>query len=96
MDALAEANDFAEVINIGKSYEGRDMNVLAITKAGPGAPSVWLEAGIHAREWIAPAVATFIVRELVNFNCRLKLYNKILQSFKEDSFLGTSYVSWKH
>ena len=23
------------------------------------------QAGIHAREWIAPAVATFIVRELV-------------------------------
>ena len=71
------------------------MNVLAITKAGPGAPNIWLEviikiyvnnlkqnmflpkimliilnlvrnqAGIHAREWIAPAVATFIVRELV-------------------------------
>jgi hypothetical protein len=73
LDALAEANDFAEVINIGKTYEGRDMNVLAITKAGPGAPSVWLEAGIHAREWIAPAVATFIVRELVNSNCRLNL-----------------------
>merc|ERR1719328_182868 len=48
-----------------QSYEGRDMNVLAITKAGPGKPNVWLEAGIHAREWISPAVATFIVRELV-------------------------------
>merc|ERR1719391_1018286 len=65
LDALAAANDWASVINIGKSYEGRDMNVLAITKAGPGAPNIWLEAGIHAREWIAPAVATFIVRELV-------------------------------
>jgi len=65
LDALAGANDWAEVINIGQSYEGRDMNVLAITKAGPGAPNVWLEAGIHAREWIAPAVATFIIRELV-------------------------------
>ena len=32
MDALAGANDWAEVINIGQSYEGRDMNVLAITK----------------------------------------------------------------
>merc|ERR1712002_339533 len=63
--ALSDANDFANIINIGKSYEGRDMNVLAITKAGPGKPNVWLEAGIHAREWIAPAVATFIVRELV-------------------------------
>jgi len=65
LDSLAADNDFAEVINIGKSYEGRDMNVLAIRKAGEGAPSVFLEAGIHAREWIAPAVATFIMRELV-------------------------------
>merc|ERR1719288_65730 len=65
IQGLADANDFAEIINIGQSYEGRDMNVLAITKAGPGAPNIWLEAGIHAREWIAPAVATFIVRELV-------------------------------
>merc|ERR1711971_1043965 len=63
--ALADANDWASVINIGQSYEGRDMNVLAITKAGPGAPNIWLEAGIHAREWIAPAVSTFLVRELV-------------------------------
>ena len=34
-------------------------------QAGPGAPNVFLEAGIHAREWIAPAVATFLIRELV-------------------------------
>merc|ERR1712002_1013932 len=40
---LADANDFARIINIGKSYEGRDMNVLAIEKAGAGAPNVWLE-----------------------------------------------------
>jgi len=66
--ALADANDFAKIIPIGKSYEGRDMNVLAIEKAGPGAPNVFLEAGIHAREWIAPAVATFIVRALVEDN----------------------------
>jgi len=65
LDSLAASNEWADVINIGKSYEGRDMNVLAITKAGPGAPNVWLEAGIHAREWIAPAVATFLIRELV-------------------------------
>merc|ERR1712029_203776 len=62
---LADANDFARIINIGKSFEGRDMNVLAIEKAGAGAPNTWLEAGIHAREWISPAVATFIVNELV-------------------------------
>ena len=63
--ALADANEWASIIPIGESYEGRKMNVLAITKAGPGAPNIWLESGIHAREWISPAVATFIVRELV-------------------------------
>ena len=34
LDSLAADNDFAEVINIGKSYEGRDMNVLAVRKVG--------------------------------------------------------------
>ena len=80
IQTLADENDFASIVDIGKSYEGRDMKVwgnigenlgisvfkvLAIEKAPPGSPIVWLEAGIHAREWISPAVATFIVRELV-------------------------------
>merc|ERR1712212_1200530 len=53
IESIADANDFASIIPIGQSYEGRDMKVLAITKAGPGAPSVFLESGIHAREWIS-------------------------------------------
>jgi len=65
IEALADANDFASIIPIGQSYEGREMKVLAITKAGPDAPTIFLEAGIHAREWISPAVATYIVRQLV-------------------------------
>merc|ERR1712121_273365 len=69
IQGLADENEWADIIDIGKPYEGRDMKVLALTKAGPGAPNIWLEAGIHAREWIAPAVATFIIRELVeNYN----------------------------
>ncbi len=37
LDALADANEFAEVISIGQSYEGRDMKVLAVTKVPPQA-----------------------------------------------------------
>jgi len=62
---IADANEWASIINIGQSYEGRDMKVLAITKAGPGAPNIFMDSGLHAREWIGPAVATFIVNELV-------------------------------
>ena len=42
------------------------MRVIKIEKAGPGAPIAWIEAGIHAREWIASATATFMINELVN------------------------------
>ncbi len=54
--------------NIGQSYEGRDMDVLVIEQAGSGAPIVWIEAGIHAREWISPAVATWLIKELLADN----------------------------
>ena len=32
IQSLADANEFARIINIGQSYEGRDMKVLAIEK----------------------------------------------------------------
>lgn len=31
-------------------------------------PGVFIEAGVHGREWITPAVATWILKELVKFN----------------------------
>jgi len=94
---LAEANDWASVINIGQSYEGRDMNVLAVTKAGPGAPNVWLEAGIHAREWIAPAVATFIVRELVeDYEEHPEYLDKINWYFLPSANPDGYAYSWEH
>lgn len=65
MEELADTYEFVNVVSIGKTYEGQDMKVIQITKAGDGAPNVWIEAGIHAREWIAPAVATYVIRELI-------------------------------
>ena len=51
--------------------------MISITRAGEGAPNVWIEAGIHAREWIAPAVATFVINELAKeteFTSKLNFY----------------------
>merc|ERR1711997_774180 len=67
IDGLGAANsDWVNTISIGSTHEGRDMRVIQITKAGPSAPTAWIEAGIHAREWIASATATFMINELVN------------------------------
>ena len=42
------------------------MRVIQISKAGSGAPNVFIEAGIHAREWISPAMATYLIDSLLN------------------------------
>ncbi|GAB0095239.1 Zinc carboxypeptidase A 1 [Sergentomyia squamirostris] len=52
------------LINAGKSYEGRDILGVKISH-GPNKPGVFIEAGIHAREWISPATIIFIVNELL-------------------------------
>jgi len=63
-DTAAANSEFINVVSIGKSYEGREMKVIEIRKAGDGKPNVWLEAGIHAREWIAGSMATYLINEL--------------------------------
>ncbi|KAJ9581002.1 hypothetical protein L9F63_023820, partial [Diploptera punctata] len=49
---------------IGNSYEGRAIRGVKISykKNNPG---VFIEAGTHAREWIAPATALYIINELL-------------------------------
>ena len=49
IDRVAETHEDTATFSIGRSLEGRDMRVLAITRAGPDAPSVWVQAGMHAR-----------------------------------------------
>ncbi|XP_069671096.1 carboxypeptidase B-like [Periplaneta americana] len=54
---------------IGQSYEGRDLVVIKISSGGSGTrPVILIDAGIHAREWIAPAMALYIINQLVENN----------------------------
>ena len=47
IDELADTYSWVETVSIGSTYEGRDMRVIQINKAGPDAPTVWVEAGIY-------------------------------------------------
>ena len=54
---------------IGQSYEGRDMIVIKISSGGNGnRPVVLVDGGIHAREWVAPAMTLYIINQLVENN----------------------------
>ncbi|KAL7739655.1 hypothetical protein ACLKA6_018863 [Drosophila palustris] len=56
------------LIEGGKTYQGRSILGVKISKSLSEKPGIFLEAGIHAREWIAPAAATFIIQQLLTSN----------------------------
>ena len=66
LDYLEATYDFVSTESIGSTTEGRDMRVVKICKGGCGGKkAVWIDGGIHAREWISPATVTWMLRELV-------------------------------
>ncbi|KAJ9061299.1 hypothetical protein DSO57_1022094 [Entomophthora muscae] len=50
--------------SIGRSVEGRDLFAFKIS-TGPGRRSIWINGGIHAREWISPAAVLYIINQLL-------------------------------
>ncbi|XP_034178423.2 carboxypeptidase B-like isoform X1 [Osmia lignaria lignaria] len=70
-----------ELITIGNSFEGQPIKMVKIssgpTKDGDDKPAIWIDAGMHAREWISTAVATYIMSQLVEKNSS---YSKLLDS----------------
>ena len=52
---------------IGYSYEERPLRLLKVTNKNINAsrPAVFLDSGIHAREWISPATLTYLVNRLI-------------------------------
>lgn len=89
------AKDYPNVVTvetIGKSYENRDMNLVHIS-SGPRSPSkpiIFVDAGIHAREWIAPAVALYLINQLVENSANSNLLENldwiILPSVNPDGY----------
>merc|ERR1711874_490958 len=66
LDYLEQTFDFVSTEIVGQSEEGRDMRVARVCKGGCGGKkAVWIDGGIHAREWIAPATVTWMLKELV-------------------------------
>lgn len=52
------------MINIGPSFQDRVLKGVKISY-GTGKRSVFIEGGIHAREWISPATVTYIINEIL-------------------------------
>ncbi|KAG5677266.1 hypothetical protein PVAND_007037 [Polypedilum vanderplanki] len=80
LDNLANSYpDNVKVKTAGKSFEGRDIKYITITNGdGKSKNSIFIDGGIHAREWIAPAAALYIINQLVDSQSTFsKLLDKV-------------------
>lgn len=64
MDKQIAENEFVTGFDLGTTFEGVAIRGLKISKRD-GNTGVFIEGGIHAREWISPAVATFTINQLI-------------------------------
>ena len=64
--------DRAQVLDIGNSVEQRSLKVIKIGKPcanGSAKPAIWIDGGIHAREWISPSSVEYVIQQFVeNYN----------------------------
>ncbi|XP_038573397.1 carboxypeptidase O-like isoform X3 [Micropterus salmoides] len=58
--------DLVTIVDYGKTYEKRTISLLKIgLNTGKKKKAIWMDCGIHAREWIAPAFCQYFVRQIL-------------------------------
>ncbi|XP_068620166.1 carboxypeptidase B-like [Battus philenor] len=59
-------SELIKLQTLGSSYQGRKMKLVKISQNhNAGNPIIFIDAGIHAREWVAPAMAIYLIQRLV-------------------------------
>ncbi|KAG9489835.1 hypothetical protein GDO78_005646, partial [Eleutherodactylus coqui] len=85
IDAIAlEHKSIVSKHQIGLSYEGRPLYVLKFS-TGANRPGIWIDAGIHSREWVTQATALWTAYKIVSDHGRDASLTSLLDSY--DIFL---------
>ncbi|XP_072097940.1 carboxypeptidase A1-like [Mobula birostris] len=67
MDKLVASNSgLISKIQIGTTFENRPIYVLRFSTGGTDRPAIWVNCGIHAREWISPATGLWFANKVAN------------------------------
>nr|AAR16321.1 pancreatic carboxypeptidase A1 precursor copy 2 [Tetraodon nigroviridis] len=82
---VAENPSLVSKIVIGQSYQGRALNVLKFSTGGTNRPAIWIDTGIHSREWVTQASGTWFAKKIVTDYGRDPALTAILD--KMDIFL---------
>ncbi|XP_051917203.1 carboxypeptidase A5 [Hippocampus zosterae] len=63
---VAENPNLVSKLVIGQSYERRPLNVLKFSTGGSKRPAIWIDTGIHSREWVTQASGAWFAKKIVN------------------------------
>uniref|UniRef100_E9PYY7 Carboxypeptidase A5 n=1 Tax=Mus musculus TaxID=10090 RepID=E9PYY7_MOUSE len=77
---VAEHSNLVSKIHIGKSFENRSILVLKFSTGGPNRPAIWIDTGIHSREWITHATGIWISQKIVNAYGKDHVLKRILNT----------------
>nr|XP_057931887.1 carboxypeptidase A5 [Doryrhamphus excisus] len=82
---VAENPKLVSKLVIGQSYERRPLNVLKFSTGGSKRPAIWIDTGIHSREWVTQASGAWFAKKIVTDYGRDPVLTAILN--KMDIFL---------
>ena len=86
LNYLEDNYGFVKLEFIGQTYEKRALKVLKVCQNGCGTkPALWIDGGIHAREWISPATVTWLMKELIEVGLDRVARNTAREFFKTPS-----------
>ncbi|KAJ8004036.1 hypothetical protein DPEC_G00154620 [Dallia pectoralis] len=92
MEVMERENpDVVSSMIYGQTYEKRNITLLKIGLSSPERKkAIWMDCGIHAREWIAPAFCQYFVNELLRM---YKTDTKVHKMMKNLDFFITPVVN---
>ncbi|KAJ9071996.1 hypothetical protein DSO57_1031748 [Entomophthora muscae] len=78
----AEYPGISRLYSVGVTHDNHDMIVFTIKSQFPSAAkrAIWINAGLHGQEWVAPATGLFIIRSLL-LNSNTLRVRKLLDKF---------------
>ncbi|CAD7680800.1 unnamed protein product [Nyctereutes procyonoides] len=72
--------EMVEKIHIGSSYEKYPLYVLKVSRKEQRAKNaIWIDCGIHAREWISPAFCLWFIGHVTQLHGQEMLYTNLLR-----------------
>ena len=64
-DLTKQFQDFVTIFNVATSYENRPVKLMKISIKNSNnvtKPAIWIQSGLHGREWIGPATVIWMTQ----------------------------------